>query len=140
MASLNILDGDLIGWGTVQPYVTKRGKVKLVVRGEPSEPFWQAWKGLDAAEKIILKNGGFRIGVGWRKEPAKTKTGKTKVAPDRNRKVWFCELWVNNRNRAELEAAGFEMPDVPENVGAGVVEDAADADAAELCGAEVVPF
>ena len=145
---MNILSEESgICWVGVTPYTAKSGKEKLVLKGEPLEDFWQAWKALTDADKALLRAGGFRLACGRVAEPARTEKGRLQIGkPPRMRKAWRAELWINRRNKQAVMAAGFELPEIESGNEKGGVAFEPDADAvkefndAELCGAESVPF
>lgn len=108
-----------IEWTGVIPYTTKAGKAKAVLTGAPSESFWRAWKTLEEPERRMMRDCGFRLSM---KRETVLRTCKDGVTERRSgpkhgvRKTRTAEVWVNRHNRANVEHAGFPVPDIAADI------------------------
>ena len=113
MTTEQIITGPLIEWQGVEPYVTSRGRSKLVLEGIPTEAFWRAWK----ANKAAFRATGLCLSYEIEEISAcrTTSTGLQSRAGGgykqgtRKRKTWTARIFLNDSNRAMI-ASRWEIP------------------------------
>jgi hypothetical protein len=115
----DILGGGLIDWQGVEMVTTKRGRIKPVLRGIPTDSFWRAWKHGKSEFRAIP---GFTLSYEVESVSAarETKTGMVSSAGGykqgtKLKKFWTCDIWINKANIENIKPI-YDLPQVNDSI------------------------